>query len=37
VDSRQLDYNEKRQKIHRNYNGWVIKLSATIQQQFNQT
>lgn len=37
VDSRMLDYNEKRQKIHRNYNGWVIKLSGTIQQQFNQT
>jgi hypothetical protein len=35
ANSRQLDYNEKKQKIHRNYNGWVIKLSATIQQQFN--
>ena len=34
VDSRELDYNAKRQRIHRNYNGWVIKLSATIQQQF---
>jgi hypothetical protein len=34
LDSRQLDYNEKRQRIHRNYNGWVIKLSGTIQQQF---
>ena len=34
-DSRVLDYNEKKQRIHRNYNGWVIKLSQTIDQQFN--
>jgi len=34
-DSRDLDYNEKKQRIHRNYNGWVIKLSDTIKQQFN--
>ena len=36
-DSRVLDYNEKKQRIHRNYNGWVIKLSGTINQQFNST
>ena len=36
-DSRELDYNEKKQRIHRNYNGWVIKLSGTINQQFNST
>jgi hypothetical protein len=34
-DSRVLDYNEKKQRIHRNYNGWVINLSETINQQFN--
>lgn len=32
--SRNLDYDEKKQKIHRNYNGWVGKLSGTIQKQF---
>lgn len=37
VDSRVLDYDEKRQRIHRNYNRWVIGLSATIQQQFDLT
>ena len=36
-DSRVLDYNEEKQRIHRNYNGWVIKLSETINQQFNST
>ncbi len=36
-DSRVLDYNEEKQRIHRNYNGWVIKLSRTINQQFNST
>ena len=36
-DSRVLDYNEKKQRIHRNYNRWVIKLSRTINQQFNST
>ena len=35
VTSRELDYNEKKQKIHKNYNRWVIGLSATIQQQFD--
>jgi hypothetical protein len=30
-DSRDLDYNEKKQKIHRNYNKWVILLSEAIQ------
>ena len=29
-DSRDLDYNEKKQKIHRNYNKWVILLSEAI-------
>lgn len=32
--SRNLDYNEARRKIHRNYHRWVIKLSGTIQKQF---
>lgn len=35
VTSRELDYNEKKQKIHKNYNRWVIGLSAAIQQQFD--
>lgn len=35
VTSRELDYNEKKQKIHKNYNRWVLGLSATIQQQFD--
>ncbi len=30
VSSDDLDYNEKRQRIHRNYNDWVLKLSRTI-------
>jgi len=34
VSSNNLDYNEKRQKIHRNYNNWVVKLSATIDKKF---
>jgi len=33
-DSRQLDYNEKKHKIHRNYNNWVVNLVAAINQQF---
>lgn len=37
LDSRELDYNEKKQRIHRNYNGWVIKLSQAINQQFYST
>jgi len=34
--SRGLEYNEANQKIHRNYNKWVILLSQAIQQQFSQ-
>ena len=30
VASDNLDYNEKKQKIHRNYNKWVVNLSASI-------
>ncbi len=33
-DSRVLDYNEKRQRIHRNYNNWVLNLNASIQRYF---
>ncbi len=33
-DSRGLDYYEKKQRIHRNYNKWVTSLSASIQRQF---
>jgi hypothetical protein len=33
-DSRVLDYDAERQRIHRNYNKWVILLSQTIQRQF---
>ena len=33
-DSRVLDYNEKKQRIHRNYNNWVINLNASIQRNF---
>lgn len=36
ADSNNLDYNEKRQSIHRNYNNWVIKLSGTINQRFGE-
>ena len=36
-DSRALDYNAKRQKIHRNYNNWVLYLSQAIKLQFNAT
>ncbi len=32
--SRQLDYNEKKQRIHRSYNNWVLNLNQSIQQQF---
>jgi len=32
--SRDLDYDEKKQKIHRNYNKWVTMLSDTIQREF---
>jgi hypothetical protein len=34
ADSRDLDYDAERQRIHRNYNKWVILLSRAIQQQF---
>lgn len=30
-DSRVLDYDERAQRIHRNYNKWVILLSQAIQ------
>lgn len=30
-DSRELNYNEARNTIHRNYNNWVINLSNTIK------
>ena len=32
--SENLDYNEEKQKIHRNYNKWVVLLSDSIQRQF---
>lgn len=32
--SRQLDYDAKRQRIHRSYNNWVLNLNQAIQQQF---
>lgn len=32
--SRELDYDKKRQRIHRNYNNWVAKLSGSIQREF---
>jgi len=34
-DSRVLDYNEKKQRIHRNYNNWVNNLAAAIQRKFD--
>lgn len=33
--SRDLDYDEKKQKIHRNYNKWVVILSNAIQREFS--
>lgn len=33
-DSRVLDYNHEKHRIHRNYNKWVILLSQSIQEQF---
>lgn len=33
-DSRMLDYDEKRRRIHRNYNKWVANLAVAIRQQF---
>lgn len=32
--SKELDYDEKKQTIHRNYNKWVVMLSDTIQREF---
>ena len=29
-----LDYNEARQRIHRNYNRWVVMLQRSIQREF---
>lgn len=36
-DSRVLDYNEKKQKIHRNYNNWVLNLSQSIKKLYSGT
>jgi len=36
VSSENLDYNPKRESIHRNYNGWVAKLSQTISYRFRE-
>jgi hypothetical protein len=36
VDSDNLDYNESRRTIHRNYNNWVFNLSETINQKFRE-
>ena len=33
--SKNLDYSERNQKIHRNYNKWVILLSKAIQNEFD--
>lgn len=33
--SKNLDYSEKKQKIHRNYNRWVFMLTKSIQREFN--
>lgn len=30
VSSRELNYNDRRQSIHKNYNKWVVNLSASI-------
>jgi len=34
ANSRVLDYDAERQRIHRNYNGWVLNLNGSIQRQF---
>ena len=34
ADSRVMDYDAARQRIHRNYNKWVVLLSDSIQRQF---
>lgn len=36
VSSDNLDYNAKRQTIHRNYNNWVVKLSGTINKNLHE-
>ncbi|MDH3336272.1 MAG: hypothetical protein OEM85_01480 [Gammaproteobacteria bacterium] len=33
-NSRVLDYDAERQRIHKKYNGWVLNLNASIQRQF---
>ena len=33
-DSRVMDYDAERQRIHRNYNRWIVLLSDSIQRQF---
>ena len=35
VSSRELDYNEKKNKIHKSYNKWVSMLSNSIQRGFS--
>jgi len=37
LSSKNLDYNERKQKIHRNYNKWVILLSKAIQNELGVT
>jgi hypothetical protein len=32
--SRELDYDQKKQEIHRNYNKWISNLSESIQAEF---
>jgi hypothetical protein len=34
LDSRELDYDPQKRRIHRNYNKWVILLSEAIQREF---
>lgn len=34
ADSRLMDYDAEKQRIHRNFNKWIIMLSQTIQTQF---
>jgi hypothetical protein len=37
LSSKNLDYNAKKQKIHRNYNKWVILLSEAIKNELRVT
>jgi len=37
VSSEGLNYDERRQRIHRNYNNWVLKLSGTIGKYLRET